>query len=93
MLQWQNVMAISDLSISESPKISLKGSRHPVVERILGLGEFCPNAIDLSRDETRMMLLTGPNMAGKSTYIRQVGLIQIMFQMGCFIPADEGELI
>lgn len=78
--------------ISEEPKIHLKNARHPVVERILGLGEFCPNGIGLSRDEVRMMLLTGPNMAGKSTYIRQVGLIQIMFQMGCFIPADEGEL-
>lgn len=77
-------------SISETPRISLKASRHPVVERILGLGEFSPNAIDFDRDVVRMMLLTGPNMAGKSTYIRQIGLIQIMFQMGCFIPADEG---
>jgi len=78
--------------IVEQPKIELKASRHPVVERILGLGEFCPNDIDLQSDRVRMMLLTGPNMAGKSTYIRQIGLIQIMFQMGCFIPADEGRL-
>lgn len=79
-------------SLNSEPTLVLKNSRHPVVERLLGVGEFSPNDIDLRRSETRMMLLTGPNMAGKSTYIRQVGLIQIMAQVGSFVPAQEAEL-
>jgi DNA mismatch repair protein MutS len=78
--------------ISAEPRLSLGSSRHPVAERLLGLGEFCPNDIELSGEKTRMILLTGPNMAGKSTYIRQVALIQIMAQAGCFVPAAVAEM-
>jgi len=78
--------------VSDHPCLSLKGSRHPVVERILGIGEFCPNDLALEEEGTRMILLTGPNMAGKSTYIRQVGLIQIMAQLGSDVPASDAEL-
>lgn len=78
--------------LCSSPTLKLEASRHPVVERLLGVGEFCPNDIDLSREQTRMVLLTGPNMAGKSTYIRQIGLIQIMAQLGCFVPARSAQL-
>jgi DNA mismatch repair protein MutS len=66
--------------------LSLKHGRHPVVEQYLG-SEFVPNSTELT-DQQRFMLLTGPNMAGKSTYIRQVSLIVIMAHMGCFVPAD-----
>ena len=78
--------------LKDVPTLKLTQARHPVVERLLGVGEFSPNDIDLSREATRMMLLTGPNMAGKSTYIRQVGLVQIMAQLGSFVPADHAEL-
>jgi len=78
--------------LSDHPCLQLKSSRHPVVERILGVGEFCPNDLSLEEIGTRMILLTGPNMAGKSTYIRQIGLIQIMAQLGCDVPATEAEL-
>lgn len=65
----------------------LTRSRHPVVERMLPRGKFIPN--DLRLDEAaRVILLTGPNMAGKSTILRQVGLVVIMAQMGSFVPAD-----
>lgn len=76
----------------DRPELKLKNSRHPVVERLLGTGEFTANDLVLEEEKTRMILLTGPNMAGKSTFIRQVGLIQIMAQIGCFVPADEAVL-
>lgn len=72
--------------------LELEGGRHPVVERQMSLGEFSPNGALFDHDATRMMLITGPNMAGKSTYIRQIGLIQIMAQLGCNVPADRAEL-
>lgn len=78
--------------LSSTPILRIKASRHPVAERLMGLGEFNANDIDLSRSDTRMVLLTGPNMAGKSTYIRQVALVQIMAQVGCFVPAEVAEL-
>lgn len=79
-------------TLADHPCLLLKESRHPVVERILGVGEFCPNDLSLEEKGTRMILLTGPNMAGKSTYIRQVGLIQIMAQLGSSVPASKAEL-
>lgn len=80
------------VNISEIPCIQLEQSRHPVVERLMGSGSFTANDVDLEREKTRMMLITGPNMSGKSTFIRQVGLIQIMFQLGSFVPAKEATL-
>ena len=69
--------------------LSIKGGRHPVVERFVE--DFVPNDIHLD-SKKRFVVLTGPNMSGKSTYIRQIGLIAVMAQMGSFVPADEAIL-
>ncbi len=67
--------------------LDLKGCRHPVVERMMPRGRFIPNDVRLD-EAARIILLTGPNMAGKSTVLRQVGLAVIMAQMGSFVPAE-----
>ena len=72
--------------------LSILEGRHPVVEQNLKDGEFVPNDTELDCDENRMMIITGPNMAGKSTYMRQVALICLMAQIGCFVPAKEANL-
>ena len=72
--------------------IHVVNGRHPVVERVLDIGAYVPNDVELSNDETRVMVLTGPNMAGKSTYIRQVAIITLMAQVGCFVPASEATI-
>lgn len=66
--------------------------RHPVVEKNMKDAEFIPNDTLLDCDENRMMIITGPNMAGKSTYMRQVALICLMAQIGCFVPAKEARI-
>ena len=66
--------------------------RHPVVEQSLGTGEFVPNDTEMDTGDNRMMIITGPNMAGKSTYMRQVALICLMAQIGSFVPAKEASL-
>ncbi|MBX6352376.1 MAG: DNA mismatch repair protein MutS [Thermoflavifilum sp.] len=76
--------------LRHDPGIRIRGGRHPVVEAALP-GAFVPNDVELTPDR-HMILLTGPNMAGKSTFMRQVALIVIMAQMGSFVPADEVEL-
>lgn len=78
--------------IEKSPCMILEASRHPVVEKIMGFGAFLPNNIHLSGDGCRVMLLTGPNMSGKSTYIRQIGLHQLMCQVGSFVPARSARM-
>lgn len=70
-------------------RLRVIAGRHPVVEAYLPAGEFIPNDIDLARDNISFALITGPNMAGKSTYLRQAGLITIMAQIGSFVPAKE----
>ena len=77
--------------ISNNKGIRILDGRHPVVERILNEGEFIPNNIDLNEKES-IIILTGPNMAGKSTYLRQIALITIMAQMGSFVPAKNAEI-
>ena len=78
--------------IDEGPRISIRDGRHPVVEQI-DLGErFVPNDTDLDCDSNQLMILTGPNMAGKSTYMRQTALIVLMAQMGGFVPAKEATI-
>lgn len=67
--------------------IDIKGARHPVVEKVLEKSEFTPNDILFEKDET-VMLITGPNMAGKSTFMRQMAIIVIMAQIGSFVPAS-----
>ncbi len=79
--------------IDTSDVIDIKNGRHPVVERILPPGEkFTPNDCKMSNSDTQIILLTGPNMAGKSVYLRQVGLIVLMAQIGSFVPASEARL-
>ena len=78
--------------ITDGQKLWIKDGRHPVVEQHLGENEFVPNDTLLDNDENRMVIITGPNMAGKSTYMRQVALICLMAQMGSFVPAQEAEL-
>ncbi|MDE0519368.1 MAG: DNA mismatch repair protein MutS, partial [Candidatus Dadabacteria bacterium] len=74
------------------PAIELKDSRHPVVER-MGLERgFVPNDVTLDSEDKRFMIITGPNMSGKSTLIRQVALISLMAQMGSFVPARTARL-
>lgn len=72
-------------------KIVIKEGRHPVVERVLGPGVFVPNDTLLGEEE-RLIILTGPNMAGKSTYMRQVALLVLMAQAGSFVPAAAAEI-
>lgn len=75
--------------INDSKKIELKNARHPVVERVAGDEMFVPNDTLLDDNENRFYIITGPNMAGKSTYLRQVALNVLLAQIGCFVPADE----
>ena len=79
-------------SINTEGILSITEGRHPVVERNMKDGEFIPNDTILDCDENRMMIITGPNMAGKSTYMRQVALICLMAQIGSFVPAKEADL-
>jgi DNA mismatch repair protein MutS len=71
--------------------MEIRGGRHPVVETMMPREEFIPNDLVLDQ-EARVMILTGPNMAGKSTLLRQVGLIQILAQIGAFVPAGRARL-
>ncbi len=75
--------------LSEENIISIEEGRHPVVEAHLGRGEFVPNQVSLDGADISFALITGPNMAGKSTYLRQAALIVIMAQIGSFVPAKE----
>ena len=77
--------------IFDDDRLVIKGGRHPVLDARAG-EKFVPNDCLLDGDRNRMMLITGPNMAGKSTYIRQTALLVIMAQMGSFIPADSAEI-
>ena len=74
------------------PLVELRGCRHPVVERIGPDGGFVPNDVTLDSEADRFMIITGPNMSGKSTLIRQVALVSLMAQMGSFVPAREARL-
>ena len=79
-------------NLDQGNAIHVVNGRHPVVERVLDIGSYVPNDVELSNDETRVMVLTGPNMAGKSTYIRQVAIITLMAQVGSFVPASEATI-
>lgn len=75
-----------------SDNIVLKDSRHPVVELLLKDSHFVPNDVNLNCDSDRVAIITGPNMAGKSTYMRQVALVVIMAQMGSFVPCEYAQI-
>jgi len=78
--------------VDEANEVIIRDGRHPVLER-MGLSErFVPNDTQMDTDEHQLLIITGPNMAGKSTYLRQVALIVLMAQMGCFVPASEAKI-
>ena len=79
-------------TVDMSDKIEIKGGRHPVVERMLDDTVFVPNDSLMDCGENRMLIITGPNMAGKSTYMRQVAVIVLMAQIGSFVPADAARI-
>jgi len=78
--------------IDESGEIDIRGGRHPIVEQLPGSERFVPNDARLGGPGRQIMVITGPNMAGKSTYIRQVALLVVMAQIGSFVPADEARI-
>jgi DNA mismatch repair protein MutS len=78
--------------INSNNEIFINEGRHPVVERTLPGGNFIPNDTHLSNNEARLIILTGPNMSGKSTYLRQVALIVLMAQIGSFVPATSAKI-
>lgn len=78
--------------IEYSDVLEIHDGRHPVVEKFVQSGGFVPNDTVLDTDHNRLMLITGPNMAGKSTYMRQVALIAIMAQIGSFVPASSARI-
>ena len=75
-------------TLDDSGLIDIVAGRHPTLEALLGAGEYVPNGAKLDRSETQVVILTGPNMAGKSSWLRQVALIVLMAQIGSFVPAD-----
>ena len=78
--------------ITEDRELVIRGGRHPVVEQMPDAERFVPNDAVLDGDGNQVLIITGPNMAGKSTYIRQVALIVIMAQVGSFVPADKARI-
>jgi DNA mismatch repair protein MutS len=78
--------------MTTEPILEIETGRHPVLDAIMAQGEFVPNDVQLGPDHGRILLITGPNMAGKSTYIRQVALTAILAQMGSFVPARRAKI-
>ena len=78
--------------VDNSGSIDIKNGRHPVIEKILGAGSFVENDTYLDKGDNRLAIITGPNMAGKSTYMRQVALITLMAQCGSFVPASYAKI-
>lgn len=79
--------------VNESNVIEIKEGRHPVIERQLGFGQqYVPNDVKLDDEEQQIMIITGPNMSGKSALLRQTALITLLAQMGAFVPAKEARI-
>jgi DNA mismatch repair protein MutS len=98
---WDVAAALADVAhrhdyvrpkVDESDVLSLRDARHPVVERLSARGKFVPNDVELDLGAERLWLVTGPNMAGKSTLLRQVALCTILAQMGSFVPARSARI-
>lgn len=79
-------------TFNDEKRLKIKQGRHPVVEKVLAESSFIANDVNMDQEQRQILLITGPNMAGKSTYMRQTALIVIMAQIGCFVPADEASL-
>jgi DNA mismatch repair protein MutS len=77
--------------VNDSDRLWIKDGRHPVIEKTIA-EPFVPNDVEMDKDEKQILIITGPNMGGKSTYIRQVALICLMAQMGSFVPASEAKI-
>ncbi len=78
--------------IADGDEIHIVEGRHPVIERALPSGRFVPNDVHLDQSGEEMLIITGPNMAGKSTVLRQTALIVLMAQMGCYVPAEQASI-
>jgi DNA mismatch repair protein MutS len=79
--------------LTNNPELNIIHGRHPVVEQLLPATEkFIPNDLSIHSEKNQIQLVTGPNMAGKSTYLRQVGLITLMAQIGCYVPAKSAKI-
>ena len=78
--------------VDDEDEIQIENGRHPVIEKMIGSGEFVENDTYLNQREDRLSIITGPNMAGKSTYMRQVALITLMAQLGSFVPAQQAKI-
>ncbi len=78
--------------VDDEDEILIKNGRHPVIEKMIDSGTFVENDTYLNRRDDRLAIITGPNMAGKSTYMRQVALITLMAQIGCFVPAEKAKI-
>ena len=79
-------------ALTDDDAIEIRGGRHPVVEQSIGRDSFVPNDARLCNRDDQLIILTGPNMSGKSTYLRQVALIILMAQVGSFVPADSARI-
>jgi DNA mismatch repair protein MutS len=79
-------------SMNESDRIKIINGRHPVIEQILPSGKFVPNGTEVDTKKNQIHVITGPNMAGKSTYLRQVGQLVLLAQIGSYIPAESAEI-
>lgn len=78
--------------MTDNETIAITEGRHPVIERSLETGRFVPNDVFLNQDDNELLIITGPNMAGKSTVLRQTALIVLMAHIGSFVPADQAEI-
>lgn len=78
--------------MNEEGRLKIQGGRHPVVEKMIPNDLFIRNDTELDINENRIAIITGPNMAGKSTYMRQTALIVLLAQMGCYVPADHADI-
>ncbi len=79
-------------TVNDSESLAIVDGRHPVVERMVGAGEFVPNSCHMDTSDAQLVLITGPNMAGKSTYMRQIAHTVLMAQMGSFVPASQATI-
>ncbi|MCI2778744.1 DNA mismatch repair protein MutS [Clostridium perfringens] len=78
--------------INEDGETKIENGRHPVVEKVIPKGEFIPNDTIINKEDNQLLIITGPNMAGKSTYMRQVAIITLMCQIGSFVPASKANI-
>lgn len=78
--------------IDDSDVLDIKKGRHPAIENLIGTGMFVPNDVQINTKDRNLLMITGPNMAGKSTYMRQTAVIVIMAQIGCFVPAKTAHI-